>query len=311
MKRCYVQLSLLNEEIGRLSSCLATPEHVGAAHHPMASRRYRTAIITFFDILGFREIVASKTAVDIASILTDIARFSDAEKPLGPRESDLHVTAFSDSIIRARRIDSAANKRHPIGLLYYELSDLLYAQVNLLTRGVLLRGGLVVDEIHATRQMIFGPGLVAAYELEAGFARFPRIAIASSVLRALETNPLLRAAHHDVATEQSYIRKLVRQGDDGVWFLDYLWASEHEADDPIDYPSFLIIHRNLIISGMTAEKRLTSTAQKYVWLARYHNHRIVNLTDKWLNHFGLERRDLLVPLRDFDYIYAFPKSRSV
>lgn len=51
------------------------------------------------------------------------------------------------------------------------------------------------------------------------------------LVHALRKNDLLKAEHHALEDEEQYIGKLVRRGDDGIWFVDYVRAVETELDD--------------------------------------------------------------------------------
>ena len=115
----------------------------------------------------------------------------------------------------------------------------------------------------------------------------PRIIIGPEVFQEFRRNRKLRAEHHNLADEIHYIKKLVRRGDDGMWFVDYLKAIYSEMDDPVSmYPAFLKRHRDFIIKraeGVTIHGR---ALQKYLWLAEYHN--------LICNELGEEATDLLV-----------------
>ncbi|WP_374088448.1 hypothetical protein [Methylomicrobium lacus] len=87
---------------------------------------YEKAIVTFIDILGFRELVKCESSQKIHEILKIV------EKAATPDNPDKWLYApetkvFSDSIIRVRKINTKENIRFQIGLLFYELLDLLHA----------------------------------------------------------------------------------------------------------------------------------------------------------------------------------------
>jgi hypothetical protein len=179
-------------------------------------------------------------------------------------------------------------------LLFQELLDLVHAQGELIMKGVLLRGGVTYGPISFSKSRIFGPALVVAHELESRFALYPRIVIDPALISAFRTKPSLRAVHHSLAEEEKYVSRLVRKGDDGIWFVDYLRAMEPELDEPDMYPAVLKAHRTLIIEGAQKFAGLRDVKSKYLWLATYHNGLVSELPGKWLKHYHLKRSDLLV-----------------
>jgi hypothetical protein len=85
---------------------------------------YRSAIVSFIDVLGFRELVRTKSASDILRSLRLTQKFAaPTEERLLPKvhlERDVSRTrafAFSDSIVRIRPYDAEYNE----GSLFHEL----------------------------------------------------------------------------------------------------------------------------------------------------------------------------------------------
>lgn len=236
---------------------------------------YRSAIVSFIDVLGFREIVQNRPSSDIFKILRLIQETgAPAAESLVPKaflERDLNqpkTFAFSDSIVRVRPCDAGYSE----GSLFHELISLVHMQAELANSGVFIRGGMSIGDIFFDASEIFGPALIRAYDLESQYANVPRIVIGPEVFQEFRRNRKLRAEHHNLADEIHYIKKLVRRGDDGMWFVDYLKAIYFEMDDPVSmYPEFLERHRDFIIKyakGLSIQGR---ALQKYLWLAEYHN----------------------------------------
>ena len=69
--------------------------------------------------------------------------------------------------------------------------------------------------------------------MESKFAMYPRIVVSPSLLRAFEDGSVPFVHHHDLADEAGYVRKLLAQGDDGVWFIDYLRAFRSDGPSPL------------------------------------------------------------------------------
>jgi hypothetical protein len=240
---------------------------------PPPARPYRPAVVTFLDILGFRERVASsKDATEIRRILSRLRSFADVggSDEAFEAEKGFEVTrsiAFSDSIVRIRFFDTA----YPSGALFHEVLSLLHVQAEMMGEDVLVRGGVTVGKVYLEGDMAFGPGFNRAYDLESQFANVPRIVIGPEAFTALRHEPKLVADDHTPAEDIAYIRKLLKRGDDGLWFIDYLQAMRSELDNPEIHPDLVAQHRALIIAGAKAAPDHSRVLQKYLWLANYLN----------------------------------------
>lgn len=236
---------------------------------------YRPAVITFLDILGFRERVASSTdATDIRRILTRLRSFSDVGRTIDPPEAmgedEFEVTrsiAFSDSVVRIRFIDTA----YPSGALFHEILGLVHVQTEMMADDVLVRGGITVGEVYLEGDMAFGPGFNRAYDLESQFANAPRIVVGAEAFAALRTDPRLLADDHTPEEDIAYIRRMLRRGDDGLWFIDYLQAMRSELDNPEFHPDLVAQHRAMILENISSASPQSRVFQKYLWLAHYLN----------------------------------------
>lgn len=254
---------------------------------------YEEAIVTYLDILGFKELVNSKDAAEINNILS---LFEDFSKP--ETKDDLpflpETFSFSDLIVRVRRTKTEGNIKYRIGIFFHELIDLLHAQGDLVNKGILLRGGVAFGKIFLSGTKLFGPALIDAYELESKYAQYPRIVVSPKLIQELKINELLRSDHHDLDEELKYIKALLRQSDDGIWFIDYLKAIEGEMDNEALYPEYIINHRQLIVKNASKFNYLNKVLAKYIWLANYHNQIISGLSQEWFDAYNLEPATLLI-----------------
>ena len=237
-----------------------------------ATVRYRPAVVTFLDILGFREQVErSRDATEITHILQRLRHFSNVEdREETSIDRGYEVTrsiAFSDSIIRVRFYDTDFSA----GALFHEILNLVHLQGEMAAENILLRGGITVGEVHLDGDMLFGPGFNRAYDLESQFAGAPRVVIGQEAFDALRTDPRLISEDHTPEEDIAYIRRLVTRGDDGLWFIDYLAAFRREMDYPEQFPEYIAGHRAHIIEGARSASSRSRVFQKYLWLARYLN----------------------------------------
>ncbi|BDE73457.1 MAG TPA: hypothetical protein PK306_02720 [Aquabacterium sp.] len=267
---------------------------------------YRRSLITFIDILGFKHLIQTSTDAQITEKLATLRRFSATEDDEDGEGFEPKVIQFSDSIIRIRPLEGASNKSFPYGLVFHELHDLVLLQGELIKHGICLRGGIALGDVHFDAQTVFGPGFVRAYELESGFANFPRIVVDPEVLNDLMTDERLRAQHHGVADEVDAIRKLVRKDADGIFFVDYLHAFLTELDEPESQPDVLRDHKQLILNGMGNARGLNTVPAKYLWLANYHNGLVRSLSRKWYQHYDLTLADLEISSKEMPINFEWP-----
>jgi len=230
---------------------------------------YRECIVTFCDILGFSELVKNQPALVIENKLDAVTRHTKLPPDMAAvfEAASFH---FSDSVARILPLDSEANQRG-VGLVFYELLDLVHAQMELVRHGVFLRGGVTAGQVSYTSEQLFGPGMVRAYELESQIAVYPRIIVDPALIAAVATNSSLRKDTHDPMEEGRYVKSLLRRDADGIWFVDYLYAGRSEANSPAHFLRMLSDHKAAIEQQLARGGQLTRTTAKHTWLAHYHN----------------------------------------
>jgi hypothetical protein len=253
---------------------------------------YQKAIVTFVDILGFGDFVQKSDYKAVEKVLDAV---EESTSPIILDELDnegdnTEVVSFSDSIVRVRKIESEANKKYPTGVLFQELLSLVHAQVELIDLNIIIRGGVTIGDIFISEGRVFGPGLVEAYSLENKYAKYPRIVIDPKLVYEYKTNELLRARWHRLEEEREIVSGLIKQSDDGMWFIDYARAVKSEVDEPEYYFDFLQKHRNVILAGAKNHKKLNAILSKFVWMAHYHNQIISDISDKWFEKYGLNKK---------------------
>lgn len=250
---------------------------------------YERAIVTYIDVLGFRSLLATRHAGEISEILQLLRNYTrgDGHEEPRPRSSDeirLYSQSFSDSVsdavVRVRTTETQSQD----GPFLFELINLMHAQIECLNRGILIRGGLTIGQVHIGLNgegPVFGPAMVRAYEIEQSEAIYPRIMIDESAIEEFINDPLLWQEGQFDENDLEMAQRYIAVGEDGSYFLDYLSAADAgEFDDgEIGRFSFLVRHRDLI------EQQLQSTQgrvrRKFIWLANYHNHFVARLRTRY------------------------------
>lgn len=127
---------------------------------------YENKIVAFIDVLGFASLVFAKSIEPIQSYFGYVLEeFSEDLK-----QYDFQFALISDSIV----------VHLPIGRENFEAltRTLVKLQTKLITRGIIVRGGISSGELFTdnANNVIVGSALIKAYKLEAE-AHFPRIII--------------------------------------------------------------------------------------------------------------------------------------
>jgi len=259
---------------------------------------YREAVITFVDILGFKKLISSATYDVVEKKLKVVRRLSGLKDEEDGEGFEPKVIQFSDSVIRIRALDSAANKESRYGLMFYEMLDLVHMQGELINHGVCMRGGVSIGPVHFDNETLFGPGFVRAYEMESVYANYPRIVVDPKLIAQLQKDRRLASAHNSLTEEFAYIRKSIRKGSDGIYFVDYLRSFLGEIDDPDNIPVFLARHKEIILNNASEFSDLNPVSAKYLWMATYHNEVIAERPSQFFKGYGLKRHQLEISSKE-------------
>lgn len=233
-------------------------------HKP--ARSYQHRLIAFLDILGFREIVEGTVegrpaaGPRLSQLLTALKTMRNAQNDEA-RDGDKQVTHFSDSLVVSYRADATSG-------VFDLLLDLYYVVIEALHTGVLMRGGIALGELIHTPEVLVGPAMVKAYELESKHAGGPRVVVDEVGYQALIAQARAAPAHHhDGDTESRYVERLLRRDADGYYYLDYIsfrGVVEIAGLEQEGYPEHLQQISKLNAAGLRhADPRIQ---EKHLWL---------------------------------------------
>ena len=172
---------------------------------------YPNRLIVFVDILGFGSLVAA-SGVDAATEVATIARISQAicqarqELKELSEDSELEFTHFSDSFVVS--LPGNLDRTHVAGftMCVATLVDVF------LEAGLLVRGGVTFGKVIHTFEILFGPAMNRAYQIERDLAKYPRIVFDPICFQPGLLDPK-RSLHR------------LAQDDDGMVYLDYFRPS--------------------------------------------------------------------------------------
>jgi hypothetical protein len=232
---------------------------------------YTPHVVTYIDILGFRELIHEKSPGAISRAIRHVRDVTvpDADKLKFDRENYVN---FSDLIVHTVPVHSKSNREKPWGIVSHEIRYIAMVQAVLIEKDILLRGTITIGEIERSYGVLFGPGLIAAYELERDQAVYPRIVVDHRLTQALRSVPLLRHRHRGYEDEMKVLSDVIRRDDDGVIFVDYLGFMQKALENsPRSYRSLLETHRRLVERNLAKFRDNNRVLSKYLWLRKYHN----------------------------------------
>ena len=119
---------------------------------------------------------------------------------------------------------------------------------------MIIRGAVTVGDIVQSWDVVYGPAVVRAYQLESREGGFPRIIIDDESLKLLQP-----ACNKEMLFELGSVRE-----EDSTFYLDYLKACETELKR--EYTRFLAIHRDFIRDSLANYTESPKVLQKYEWL---------------------------------------------
>lgn len=226
--------------------------------------RYEISLVTYLDILGFKDLIATRTTAEISRILgavKDAVELSTHDmhfkKPAYRIPQDQYQS-FSDLSLIVGPIEGV-ELFPPCLQPCDQLLHIVRAQAHLvIDEGILIRGAVTIGKVVKSMGMLVGPAVVRAYELERDFALYPRIIIDNRVFEALNGLP----ADHERTNMRDLVH-LTRRDADRIRFVDYLRAVQSELDDPAYYHVCLDRHNEFILQGSQRYSRNCGVRPKY------------------------------------------------
>lgn len=222
---------------------------------------YEDRLVLFVDILGFKKIIerSANDPAEVERVIMAIRRLNE----IGSDElfESKQVTQFSDCLVLSYRVEERSS-------VFEMIAEVGYALVGLVEMGFLLRGGISVGKLLHTNELVFGPALVRAYELESKVAINPRVVVGSEVLEFARRFP---AEHHRPHEEEEYVSQFLKRDSDNQQAIDYVsWEGVIEAlgGDHLMYADYLGKVAKILDGGLKATD--PGVKAKYEWLlARY------------------------------------------
>ncbi|HXA18112.1 MAG TPA: hypothetical protein VN380_14025 [Thermoanaerobaculia bacterium] len=231
--------------------------------------RLQQSVVAFVDFLGFsRQIREAAKHSRVEELLRNVHEFLSSWRPAlidrysrhPDRRKDWEIKFFTDNIVIGRPL--RPERGFEMGSV---IGSLCLFQLDAISHGFFLRGGISVGSFFMDDHVVFGVPLLDAYETESCIAKSPRIVLAASARELVAASILSR----DHAECSPYYHDVIQEND-GEWFLNYLEACFHNYTEPPEF-AWIKAHRDEIIRCIARHQSDPKIFPKYEWAARYHN----------------------------------------
>jgi len=250
---------------------------------------YKKSLVAFIDILGFKEMVNRSTDnhQDYSLLLETLMRFHDLEKPEAwttdlieveedaqmkgldgfPISKKTRCTSLSDSIVVSVEIENDLNEA--FSTLVANLSSI---GAQLLKDGILIRGGIDLSEVYHDNGIVFGKGMINAYELEEKVAQYPRIILSEKLISELNYPLLFKHKRYP------YHQYIERFEDGCVGFHQLIFYQVLQNSTVLSDTQLIEDLRktkDIIIHGLDDNFTSPRIFEKYMWLKKQYDKLII------------------------------------
>ncbi|MBO8176036.1 MAG: hypothetical protein H0Z31_01105 [Bacillus sp. (in: Bacteria)] len=221
---------------------------------------YSKRAIVFLDILGFREIVYKSLSDDKEkNNLFQVLRYIEEQRKeqdnyaiiyvdgeernrINLDISERRVTTFSDSIVISYPDDDDGR----MSLLW----EVVLIQCYLGRKGYLTRGGITHGDLYHKDNIVVGPAMIEAYELESKVANYPRVILSVDYFEKVKN------------VQDVQLFNLLKQDRDGFHFTNFACLyKEKEMKDLKSYAT----------KEINSTKNKAGIYAKLSWLVDYLN----------------------------------------
>ena len=238
--------------------------------------KYEERLCLFLDILGFKSIIDQSVSEKVESSVSfrklDVSGIHAALRAIdrtmkhsdttfgGVSNSSKQVTQFSDSIV----VSYLMEERSAVFDMLYDIS---FLQIELIQRGILVRGAITAGLLFHDSDTIFGPALVEAAELEK-LALHPRVILHQEII---DQGKRKNAQHHSSKDEEKYIRSFLKQDLDGMYYIDYFKPDPGVFDADWDGLYEYLVSLREIVKRLSYLTKNPSLRLKHSWMRQKFN----------------------------------------
>ncbi len=236
----------------------------------MSNKDYEERYCLFLDILGFQSHIddtaspktTSKQTMTFARLKSALEQISEGIhykehliKDNGKTViSSREVTQFSDSVIISYRKNETIGSSGVASMLM----DVHRLQLQLINKGILLRGAITSGLLFHDKDFVFGPALNDAVTLER-LANYPRVILDGDILHEAG----LKSVNNDDYSRT--ISSMVSEDFDGLFYVDYFDIHPDDFDQDWNDISYYFEKLRELIKSL-ANKKSLSIKVKHSWL---------------------------------------------
>ena len=218
------------------------------------SKSFDQYIIAYIDFLGIKERMKKKNSYEslhfLKALLEGVKKKATFIQSINAIDN-FSIKVFSDNIVIAQKIQPDNVSDQIISIL--NLVSLLQFEA-FFQFDFPLRGGITIGDLFIDDSVVWGTGLIEAYQIESRLANYPRVIVSQKIIDEYE------------GCQETSINlfAMIKQDMDGYWFVDYLMAA----------PNIQLIPR---ISASLAHKASLHAhendrvKQKINWIISYFN----------------------------------------
>lgn len=247
----------------------------------------------YLDILGFKEKIESDDRSYFAKYLQTLnSELQNIDKKYDYFDESrrrFEIKIFTDNFV----IGQPWGNEHGEIELSYLFDILSLMQLNFAKSDVFIRGAISISDLFMNENVVLGPALIEAYNLESKYALYPRIIISESVNEVIKK-------HFTYYAEPNHSpqNKILLKDIDGKIFLNYLYCLFYDNGFTIsEIRKELKLHKTIIQDNLTKYENNYKVFDKYAWSANYHNYFCSTFLKKEYPRINI--KNLLIPEKEF------------
>jgi hypothetical protein len=223
------------------------------------SYKYEDRIVAFIDILGFSNIIkatinSNGELNNLGGALTYVHNYFNEISNDYDDPSILQLSQFSDSIV------ISISMKHSLEMTVI-FKHLKMIQIELLYKNILLRGGIVKGLLIHNHNLLLGPGMINAYNLESKCAMHPRIVIDPKVL--WQFGRIDGNRQQERLINFNYENSFAKEAD-GTYYIDYFNDVDFYLNHPGGEKGYFKLLCNIIKKHIDSDD--ISVRVKYLWM---------------------------------------------
>ena len=220
----------------------------------IGNKGFEEYLIAYIDFLGIKERMRQKSSFESLQILKFI--LAGAKKNAAFLAdinliNNFEIKVFSDNVVIAQRIKKDCLADQIISIL--NLVSLIQFEA-LIQFDFPLRGGITIGELFIDESIVWGTGLIEAYNIENNLANYPRVIVTQKVIESYDT----------CSSKTVNLYSIIKEDNDGLWFVDYFLAAPNLEIIPA-------ISASLRDKAMSHANEDIRVRQKVNWIIAYFN----------------------------------------